>query len=182
MTVAGFVEEKVAIPSGVRVTVEGGVITVASMDTKLTRRLHHPRVAIKASKDEITVRCELPNRREKALVGTFASHIRNLIAGVTQGFRCEMKIVYSHFPMKLIVKDRRLVIENFLGEKYPRKANIMGVTKVEPKGDQVFLTGPSIEDVGQTAANIERATKIRNLDPRVFQDGVYIVVKPGEAQ
>jgi len=101
---------------------------------------------------------------------------------VTQGFRCEMKMVYSHFPIKLIVKEEELVIENFLGEKFPRKARLMGEAKVEVKGDQVIVTGRDIENVGQTAANIERATKIKNFDPRVFQDGIYIVLKPGEVQ
>ncbi|HLY77451.1 MAG TPA: 50S ribosomal protein L6, partial [Thermoplasmata archaeon] len=41
----------------------------------------------------------------------------------------------------------------------------------------VILTGPDIERVGQSAANIEQTTKIRDYDPRVFQDGVYIVEK-----
>jgi len=41
------------------------------------------------------------------------------------------------------------------------------------------LNGPNLEDAGQTAANIERATKIKGFDPRVFQDGIYIIEKPG---
>ena len=73
------------------------------------------------------------------------------------------------------------VIENFLGEKFPRKAKILGATKIEVKGDQVILTGPDIEAVSQTAANIEQATKIKGFDPRVFQDGIYITKKAGEA-
>jgi large subunit ribosomal protein L6 len=50
---------------------------------------------------------------------------------------------------------------------------------VNVKGDIVDLTGANVEDVGQTAANIERATKIKGFDPRVFQDGIYIIQKPG---
>lgn len=180
MTVAGKIEETVEIPAGIKAGLQGHVITISSKDSKQSRRLWHPRVKLAVSGSHITVSCELPNRREKALVGTFSAHIRNMIVGVTQGFRCEMKMVYSHFPMKLAVKDREFVIENFLGEKFPRRARIMGETQVEVKGDQVILTGHSIEEVGQSAANIERATKIKNFDPRVFQDGVYIVLKPGE--
>ncbi len=41
----------------------------------------------------------------------------------------------------------------------------------------MILSGPDIERVGQSAANIERTTKIRDYDPRVFQDGIYIVDK-----
>jgi large subunit ribosomal protein L6 len=90
-----------------------------------------------------------------------------------------MKIVYAHFPIKTAIKGDTFVVENFLGEKCPRKTKILGDTKVTVKGDQVLLNGPNVEDVGQTAANIERATKIKGFDPRVFQDGIYIVEKPG---
>ncbi|MFA4936009.1 MAG: 50S ribosomal protein L6, partial [Candidatus Methanoperedens sp.] len=48
-------------------------------------------------------------------------------------------------------------------------------TKVTIKGDQVILNGINKEDVGQTAANIRQATKIKRFDPRVFQDGIYLV-------
>jgi len=180
MTIAGISEEKIEMPSGVKATLENDVITISSQGVKLSRELWHPRLELNISGNHVVIRSELPSRREKALVGTFAAHIRNMITGVTEGFKCEMKMVYSHFPMKLIVKEKEFVIENFLGEKYPRRARIMGESKVEVKGDQVIVTGHSIEDVGQTAANIERATKIKNFDPRVFQDGVYIVTKPGE--
>jgi large subunit ribosomal protein L6 len=42
-------------------------------------------------------------------------------------------------------------------------------------GEFVILSGVDVEQVGQSAANIERATRIRNYDPRVFQDGIYLV-------
>jgi len=104
-----------------------------------------------------------------------------MVAGVKEGFTYEMKIVYSHFPLKATVKGSEFIIENFLGEKFPRKTRILGETKVEVKGDQVLLTGADVEAVGQTAANIEQATRIRGFDPRIFQDGIYITKKPGEA-
>ncbi len=38
-----------------------------------------------------------------------------------------------------------------------------------------MLSGNDLEQVGQSAANIERVTHIRDYDPRVFQDGIYLV-------
>lgn len=67
------------------------------------------------------------------------------------------------------------MIQNFLGERYPRKAEILETVKVEVKGEIITVTGIDKEKVGQTAANIERATKVKNRDIRVFQDGIYIV-------
>ena len=162
---------------GVKVTVEESTVRVSSGKHALARRLWHPRIRLAVEGGEVRIRCELPKRAEKAIVGTYAAHIRNMIQGVTAGWRYRMKIVYSHFPMKAGVKGKEFVIENFLGERHPRKASILGDTKVTVEGDQVVLEGPDIEAVSQTAANIERTTKIKGFDPRVFQDGIYIVSK-----
>ncbi len=181
MTLTGLKEERVTIPNGVQVKVQGDQVVVAGKGTTLQRSLSHPRITLVVEGGEVKVRSEYPNRKDGALVGTFAAHVRNMILGVTEGFTYEMKIVYSHFPVKASVKGTDFVIENFLGEKFPRKAPIRGATKVEVKGDQVILTGPDIEAVSQTAANIEQATRIKGFDPRVFQDGIYITKKAGEA-
>jgi large subunit ribosomal protein L6 len=47
-------------------------------------------------------------------------------------------------------------------------------TKVSIMGDDVVVEGPSLEDVSQTAANIESSTKVKGKDQRVFLDGLYI--------
>lgn len=177
MPITGYLEERVKIPDGVTVTVQDATVRVTSGGVSLARRLWHPRVRLAVEAGEVRIRCELPKRKEKAITGTYAAHIRNMIGGVTKGWRYRMKIVYSHFPMKAVVKGKEFVIENFLGERYPRRADILGETKVTVEGDQVVLEGPDIEAVSQTAANIELATKIRGFDPRVFQDGIYIVSK-----
>ncbi len=181
MPVAGLLEQSVEIPDGVQVRLEHEVVVVTGKGHTLRRKLSHPRVKIVVDGNQAKVRCEFPRRQEGALVGTFAAHLRNMIVGVTEGFMYEMKIVYSHFPLKATVKGSEVLIENFLGEKFPRKTKILGDTKVEVNGDLVILTGSDVEAVGQTAANIEQATRIRGFDPRVFQDGIYITKKAGEA-
>jgi large subunit ribosomal protein L6 len=87
-----------------------------------------------------------------------------------------MKIVFAHFPMAVKVQDKEktVTIENFIGERHPRSSKIVGDAKVQVKGDEVIITGVNKEDVGQTMANLEQATKIRGKDPRVFQDGIYL--------
>ncbi len=48
---------------------------------------------------------------------------------------------------------------------------------MEVKGDDVYFIGPDKELLGQAAANVKRACRIRKKDPRVFQDGVYLYKK-----
>ncbi len=117
-----------------------------------------------------------PNRkRSQALLRTWAAHVRNLSVGVTSGFEAKMKVVAAHFPMKVTAKEETLVIENFLGEKHPRTAKLVPGVTATVDGDFVVLTGHDVEEVGQSAANIERTTRIRDYDPRVFQDGIYLI-------
>jgi large subunit ribosomal protein L6 len=175
----GMLKDEIDIPDKVQVTILNGVVKVKGPKGEVSKKLLHPRVKLEAKGKTVVVWSEFPRKQEKALMGTYGAHVRNMLKGASEGFEYRMKIVYAHFPIKAAVRGEIFVIENFLGEKSPRKTKILGSTKVEVKGDQVTLKGPNVEDVGQTAANIERATKIKGFDPRIFQDGIYITEKPG---
>ena len=179
MPVAGDIIKSIDIPEGVTVTVHDRTVSAKGPNGELNRTFPISRIRIAAGGNQVKLRCVSPKKREKALIGTFSAHVNNLLIGVTTGFEYHMKIVYAHFPVKASVKGSEFVIENFLGEKHPRRADIVGETKVVVKGDEVTRTGPNKEHVGQTAANIEQATKIKGYDPRVFQDGIYITQKGG---
>ena len=88
-----------------------------------------------------------------------------------------MKVVFAHFPITVKVEGKNIIIENFQGERAPRKTIIVGNTKVIPKGEDVILTGEVWTDITQTAANIELKTKVKNKDHRVFLDGIYVFEK-----
>lgn len=182
MTVTGHLDEKVHVPKEVKATMKGTEVTVKGPKGQVTRDFNHPKVKVSLKDDSFHIECEYPRIKEKALVGTYAAHLKNMIEGANHGFEYAMKVVYSHFPMKIAVKGDKLVIENFLGEKAPRSAPILAGAKVTVKGNEVFVVGSDLEKVSQTAANIERATKIRGFDPRVFQDGIYIVEKARRPQ
>ncbi|MFZ2412481.1 MAG: 50S ribosomal protein L6 [Candidatus Methanoperedens sp.] len=165
----------IGIPEGVNVTIDNMDVSVSGPQGQLKRELWYPGITIKKVDSEVVVGTEEKRREQLAMLGTFESHLKNMIAGVSKGYEYEMKVVYSHFPIQLKAEGKQVVISNFLGEKKARKANILGNTKVTIKGDQLVVSGINKEDVGQTAANIRTATKIKRFDPRVFQDGVYLV-------
>lgn len=158
----------VSIPQGVSVSVSGDRVVVSGPKGKVEKAFG-PMVAVSVSGSE--VRAE----GGKAGVNTAESLISSMVKGVTEGFRKELKIVYAHFPISIEVKGQDIVIKNFQGEKQPRKARLIGDTKIAVKGQQVTVTGSDKEAVGQTIANMRIAMRIKDRDARVFQDGMYEV-------
>lgn len=165
----------VNIPEGVNITIDNIKVMVSGPLGQNQRDLWYPGITIKKEDSSLVIESGIPRREQMAIMGTFESHLKNMITGVTKGYEYTMKVVYSHFPIQLKTEGNKILINNFLGEKKSRKANIAGNSKVEIKGDHVIITGINKEEVGQTAANIRMATKIKRFDPRVFQDGVYLV-------
>jgi large subunit ribosomal protein L6 len=166
--------KSIEIPEGVLVKVEGRVVTATGEKGELTWDFSHAPVSIRLEGKTITVQANWPRKKETALVGTISSHIQNMITGVTKGFIYKLKIVFSHFPISVKVREGTVAIENFTGERSSRIAKMMGDTKVMVKGEDVIVQGTNIKDVSQTAANIQNATKVKRKDPRVFLDGIYI--------
>ncbi|MFA6710254.1 MAG: 50S ribosomal protein L6 [Candidatus Methanomethylophilaceae archaeon] len=177
MTVAGKIESTIAIPDGVSVSMDGNTVKVHGPRGELSRNFAHPRVTVAVIGNKINVSCEYPRIKEKAMVGTFDAHLNNMIRGVTKGFTYHLKVVFSHFPMKVAVKGSQVQIDNYMGGHAPRFANIVGGCKVKVAGADVTVEGNDIEACGQTAANIEKATSRGGFDKRTFQDGIYIVEK-----
>ncbi len=179
MSIKAVEERSVPLPEDVTVSVtEDGTVTVSGPQGDQSRRLQHPQITIEPREDEVVVTASPARRKLAALVGTFTGHIENMVNGASEPYTAELKIVSSHFPIKARVDGDTVVIDNFLGEKAPRHARILPETTVEVSGENVTVTGPNKEHVGQTAANIEDATYVRGFDPRVFQDGIYITNKP----
>lgn len=180
MTKITEIKEQLSIPDGVQVTREENKITVTGPKGSLTKQLAHPRITLTIKDNTVEVICShAPHRKERALVGTFTAHIKNMFKGVTDGFEYTMRTVFSHFPIKTVVEGNEFVIQNFLGERSPRKAQILEGVTVDVHENNVTVSGMDKEKVGQTAANIERATRVKKRDIRVFQDGVYIISKRG---
>lgn len=180
MPIDAWVREEVEIPEGVEVTVENNVVKVKGPKGELERELKYPGVRIFTEDGKVVVYKEFPRKKDIAIARTFKAHIANMVNGVTEGFTYRLKVVYSHFPMTVKVQGDEVVIENFLGEKNPRMAKILPGVTVKVMGSEVIVEGIDKEAVGQTAANIEQATRITKWDRRVFQDGIYIVEKAGK--
>jgi large subunit ribosomal protein L6 len=171
------VQRTVSIPEGVTVSITGSLLQVKGPKGELKRDMWHPAIKITVEDDKAIFATESSKKQVVAMVGTLTSHCNNMCIGVTKGYLYNLKVVYSHFPIQLKMQGEKLEIMNFLGEKFPRTARVLPGTSVKIGTDEVSVTGIDKELVGSTASNIEKATRIRDRDPRVFQDGIYIVAR-----
>ena len=167
----------VPVPKGVTFEVKGGRLSARGPLGRIERPFPAEVLRLTPGDGTVTLELQLPpeRRRSRALLGTWVAHVKNIAGGLTVGVEARMKVVAAHFPMKVQVRGEELVIENFLGEKHPRSTRLVAGTRAQVEGDIVTLSGHDLEQVGQSAANVERATRIRDYDPRVFQDGIYLI-------
>jgi large subunit ribosomal protein L6 len=168
----------IAIPAGVSVNYTNGKLTLAKGNKNAHKDLATPEVKFEVHGQDIKMTPVNKRRNTFAILNALESHIKNLIHGVEHGYTYKLSIVHSHFPMNIKVKGLVVEVSNYLGEKNPRLSKIIGKdTKVDIKGKDITVTGINLEDVSQTAANMEKATRDTKKDQRVFQDGIYITSK-----
>ena len=168
------ISKTIQVPDGVEVSLTGKKVTVKGEKGALTRDFSSATVSIDTEGKNVRVWAEWPRKKEAALVGTIHSHIQNMISGVQKGFTYKLKIVFSHFPISVKTQGNLVIIENFTGERRERKAKILGNVKVKIESEDVVVQGLNLEEVSQTAANIQQSTKVKRKDPRVFLDGIYV--------
>lgn len=167
--------EEIPIPEGVSVEIKGKSVRVRGPKGVVERDFSYLRgVAISMESGAVVLETYFADRELKARFYSLVSHIKNMVDGVVRGYRYKLKIVYSHFPVTVRVEGNKVVVENFIGERAPRVAKIVGDVKVTVSKTDVIVEGCDLEAVSQTAANIEQVTKIREFDRRVFVDGIYI--------
>ncbi len=171
------IKEKVTIPDNLQFTLENNVLTMKGEKGQLSKTFANPHITLNTNGRVIEITSKSVRKKEKALVGTMAAHMKNMINGTSKGFEYKMKTVFSHFPIKTSVDGNDFIIQNFLGERSARRAKILDGVNVEIKAEEVIVRGVDRDKVGQTVANIERATKVKNRDIRIFQDGIYKIIK-----
>ena len=169
------IEHSVTIPEGVTANIsEDGVVTITGPKGSLNRTFQSKVINLLEDGNGLIVRVDLPRRKHRALAGTWNAHLNNMVKGVTDGFTINLKAFYSHFPMTMQANGNTFTVNNYFGERVPRTAKILDNVEVKVSNKtEVTVTGIDKEAVGQTAANIERCTTVKNRDRRVFQDGIY---------
>ncbi len=171
-------ERVIEIPGGVSVVVNGNGIVVKGNGKELKKDFDKGKVGIGVKDGKVVLSVKGATRRESKMIGTIWAHLKNMIKGIGEDFVYELEICNVHFPMNVKVIEDKVVIKSFLGRVKERVARIMAGVKVDVKGNKIEVSSGDIEAAGQTAANLEKATRLVGRDRRVFQDGIYITKKP----
>jgi large subunit ribosomal protein L6 len=172
---------EIEIPEGVNCEIVDKTMTCKKDGIELKKSISIPRTKIEIKEKKIIFNCIRANKKDISIIKTNASHIKNLLKGVEEKFVYELEICHVHFPMTVKVQGDEVVISNFLGEKINRVAKILEGVEVEIKGNKVTVSSRDIQKAGQTAANLEKSSKVPDKDRRIFQDGIFMTSKPGGA-
>jgi large subunit ribosomal protein L6 len=173
-----MLKNELEIPEGIEVRMENDRIFVRGPKGELSKAFKYPHIKKKIEGRKIILISDTERKKIKAIMRTWKALIDNMITGATKGWRAELKLVYSHFPVKLRTEEGKLLIENFLGERNPRIVPIPKDLELKVDKNLIFVSGADKERVGQLSARIEQATNVKGYDKRVFQDGCYITKKP----
>ena len=170
-------EESIDIPQGVTVTQKKHMLQFQGPRGKTFKNFRKIPIDIEIKDNKVHLKSQGFRKKDYSILHTARSIIRNICEGLIDGYTIKMKVVFAHFPITVKVEGKKILIENFQGERSARITKIVGNTKVVPKGEDVILTGEVWTDITQTAANIELNTKVKDKDHRVFLDGIYVYEK-----
>jgi large subunit ribosomal protein L6 len=172
-------ERVIEIPEGVECVVNGKNVSIKGNGKELSKEFDIGKLSLATENNSLKISCKNSSRRESKMIGTIWAHINNMIKGLNEDFVYELEICNAHFPMNVKLDGERVIIKSFLGETKERISKVIEGVKVEIKGIKITVSSYDIEKAGQTAANLEKATRLRGRDRRIFQDGIFITKKCG---
>jgi len=170
-------KKELEIPEGAEASIHGNEIAIKKNNVEIKKRF--TKVFLIKEGNKIIIKTNKATKREKRQINSIVSHLKNMFAGLDKKFVYRLQICAVHFPMTATIKGKEISIKNFLGETKERKARIMPDAEVKIEGDIISVESFDKDAAGQTAANIEKATRLSGRDRRVFQDGIFMIEKAG---
>ena len=144
----------IALPPSTEVTISGEELRVKGPKGTLVKPTHRL-ISIEVGKEGVQVSQKNETLEAQALVGTYASHVRNMLNGVTKGF--SKKLFIEGVGYKWDVQGKNLNLA--LGFSHPVKVEIPEDLTVKADKGTLTIEGFNKESVGQFAANISALKK-----------------------
>lgn len=174
--------DEIEIPKGVTVDAKARVVTVKGPKGTLVKSFKHIKAEIEVDKKENKIRIHIymTSYKQGAVLNTLRTHIKNMINGVTSGYRYKMHEVHKHFPIDLQIKDNAVQIIKYLGQRdvkvIPLPEGIKGSKNPKDAGE-IYLDGCDNELLGQTCSKIFQSCFPKDKDIRKFLDGIFVSEK-----
>ena len=144
----------ITIPAGTEVSVASLVLTVKGKGGTLKKDVH-PAIAILVDKGIVKVEPANKSRIAKALWGTYAAHVRNMIAGVNTPFVKKLQIEGIGYKAEMQGKQIKLNV----GFSHPVMVAVPEGLTVAVEKNIINIAGADKEVVGQFAANVREIKK-----------------------
>ena len=144
----------IVVPEKTETSFNNGVFSVKGPKGTLERSFK-PEITIKIEGKDISLSLTKENKQTRALWGTYASHIKNMVKGVNDGF--EKKLILEGVGYKSQVNGNKLVLA--LGFSHP--VEVLIPTGLEVKAEKNLLTFSGIDKelVGSFSAKIRSLKK-----------------------
>lgn len=144
------------IPAGVNVDINKNQLVVKGPLGELCQTIH-PRVTVAKNGNELTVSVVNPeNNKDRALWGTFSSILKNMLEGVSVGFKKELEI--SGVGYKATLKGANLILE--VGYTHPIEIKPLPGIKFAVEKNIITITGSDKQIVGELAAQVRAVKKV----------------------
>ena len=147
-------KKPIIIPANTTVAVSNGHISVKGPLGELARDFK-PAISIEVADSTITLTQKSSAKETKALLGTYASHLKNMIAGVNKPY--EKKLIIEGIGFKAEVKGQEIVLS--LGFSHPVKVAVPKGISVKSEKGVVTISGIDKELVGSFSAGIRNLKK-----------------------
>ena len=144
----------IAMPAKTELTFKANELSVKGPKGTLTKAGHRL-IAIETVPEGVQVSTKADTLEARALVGTYASHVRNMLEGVTKGFT--KKLLVEGVGYKWEVQGKTLNLA--LGFSHPVKMDIPEGLTVKAEKNALIIDGFDKELVGQFAANVRALKK-----------------------
>ncbi len=147
-------KKPIVIPEGVEVNIENSLVETKGPKGELKRQFK-PLIEIERKENTIELKPKVEEGESLALWGTYASHINNMIVGVSEGFKKSLLVEGVGFKVQL--NGKTLVMH--LGFSHPVEMEMPEGIDIEVEKNKINISGADKELVGETAAKIRAKKK-----------------------
>lgn len=169
-------KQPIQIPTGTEVSVADGMLTVKGKNGTLTRALH-PAIALSIENGAVLVAPATKTRLARALWGTYAAHVRNMVSGVTTPFMKKLEVQGIGYRAEMAGKQIKLLI----GLSHPVLVDIPEGITVAIEKNIISISGPDKDAVGQFAAVVRDNKKPEPYKGKgIRYEGEFVFLKQGK--